>query len=50
MQVVSSRFDIPGANKIEVAKANGAYANLDEILKMPRMDIGDAIDKSGLRG
>ena len=50
MKVVSARFDIPNANKIEVAKAHGAYANLDEILKMPRMDIVDAIDKSGLRG
>ncbi|MCI7364142.1 MAG: NADH-quinone oxidoreductase subunit NuoF [Campylobacter lanienae] len=50
MKVVSARFDIPNANKMEVAKAHGAYANLDEILKMPRMDIVDAIDKSGLRG
>ena len=32
MKVVSARFDIPNANKIEVAKAHGAYANLDEIL------------------
>ncbi len=50
MQVVSARFGIKDAHKIEVAKANGAYANLDAILKMDQDSIIESVDKSGLRG
>lgn len=50
MQVVSSRFSIKNGYKIDVAKANGAYLNLENILKMDRNSIVEAVDKSGLRG
>ncbi len=39
MQVVSSRFSIKNGYKIDVAKANGAYLNLENILKMDRNSI-----------
>ncbi|ALV64154.1 NADH-quinone oxidoreductase subunit NuoF [Campylobacter fetus] len=50
MQVVSSRFSIKDGYKIDVAKSNGAYLNLENILKMDRNLIVEAVDKSGLRG
>lgn len=50
MQVVSSRFHIKDAYKISVAKANGAYKDLDKYLNLDPNLIVEAIDKSGLRG
>lgn len=50
MQVVSARFSIKDAHKIEVAKANGAYLELEKYLNLDREFIVEAIDKSGLRG
>lgn len=50
MQVVSARFSIKDTHKIEVAKANGAYLELEKYLNLDREFIVETIDKSGLRG
>lgn len=48
--VVSARFNIENSASFAVAKANGAYSDLDKILKKDPAEIVEEIDKSGLRG
>lgn len=48
--VVSARFNIENSASFAVAKANGAYSDLDKILKKDPSEIVEEVDKSGLRG
>lgn len=50
VKVLSARFDIPDAHKIEVAKENGAYATLDKVFAMQPEEIIELVKESGLRG
>lgn len=50
VKVLSARFDIPDAHKIEVAKQHGAYSTLDKVLGMSTDDIIACVKDSGLRG
>jgi len=50
VQVLSARFDIPDANRIEVAKRHGAYATLDRVFAMEPAEITEVVKASGLRG
>ncbi|SDP56927.1 NADH-quinone oxidoreductase subunit NuoF [Desulforhopalus singaporensis] len=50
VKILSAKFDIEGANKLEVAKQHGAYANLDRLFSMEPADVIEEVKKSGLRG
>jgi NADH-quinone oxidoreductase subunit F len=50
VQVLSARFDIPDANKIDVAKQHGAYATLEKVFAMQPEEIIEVVKASGLRG
>ncbi len=50
VKILSARFDIEDAHKIEVAKEHGAYATLDKVFSMEPADIIEEVKSSGLRG
>ena len=50
VKVLSARFDIPDAHKIEVAKENGAYATLEKVFSMQPVEVIELVKQSGLRG
>ena len=50
VQVLSARFDIPDAHKIEVAKEHGAYSTLEKVFAMQPEEIIELVKASGLRG
>ena len=50
VKVLSARFDIPDANKIDVAKQNGAYSTLEQVFAMQPEEIIEVVKASGLRG
>jgi NADH-quinone oxidoreductase subunit F len=50
VKVLSARFDIPDAHKIEVAKEHGAYATLEKVFSMQPVDVIELVKQSGLRG
>ncbi len=50
VKLLSARFDIEDANKIEVAKQHGAYATLDKAFSMEPSAVTDEVKNSGLRG
>ena len=50
VKILSARFDIEDANKIEVAKQHGAYATLDKAFSMDPSEITEEVKNSGLRG
>jgi NADH-quinone oxidoreductase subunit F len=50
VKVLSARFDIPDAHKIEVAKENGAYATLEKVFSMQPIEVIELVKQSGLRG
>ena len=50
VQVLSARFDIPDAHRIEVAKEHGAYANLEKVFNMQPEEVIETVKASGLRG
>ncbi len=50
VKVLSTRFDIEDAHKIEVAKKHGAYSVLEKAFSMEPGDVTDIVKNSGLRG
>ncbi|MGD9949843.1 MAG: NADH-quinone oxidoreductase subunit NuoF [Desulfobulbus sp.] len=50
VKVLSTRFDIPDAHKIEVAKENGAYSTLEKVFSMQPEEVIELVKASGLRG
>jgi len=50
VKVLSARFDIPDAHKIEVAKENGAYSTLEKVFSMQPVEVIELVKQSGLRG
>ncbi|WP_028580668.1 NADH-quinone oxidoreductase subunit NuoF [Desulfogranum japonicum] len=50
VKILSARFDIEDAHKIEVAKEHGAYATLDKVFSMEPAEVIEEVKNSGLRG
>lgn len=50
VKVLSARFDIPDAHKIEVAKEHGGYSTLEKVFAMQPEEIIELVKASGLRG
>jgi len=50
VKVLSTRFDIPDAHKIEVAKEHGAYSTLEKVFSMEPSEVIEVVKQSGLRG
>lgn len=50
VKILSARFDIDQAHKLEVAKKHGAYATLDKLFTMTPQEVIDEVKNSGLRG
>ncbi len=50
VKLLSAKFDIPDAHKIEVAKEHGAYSTLDKVFAMQPVDVIEVVKQSGLRG
>jgi NADH-quinone oxidoreductase subunit F len=50
VKILSARFDIPDAHKIEVAKKHGAYATLDTLFATEPSEVTETVKNSGLRG
>jgi len=50
VKILSAKFDIEGANNIEVAKQHGAYATLDKVFAMEPQEVIEVVKNSGLRG
>ncbi len=50
VKILSAKFDIPDAHKIDVAKENGAYSTLDKVFAMEPADVIEEVKNSGLRG
>jgi len=50
VKILSAKFDIKDAHKIEVAKEHGAYSTLDKVFSMKPEDVIEEVKKSGLRG
>lgn len=50
VKILSAKFEIEDAHKLEVAKKHGAYATLDKLFAMEPADVIEEVKKSGLRG
>ncbi|MCP3891387.1 MAG: NADH-quinone oxidoreductase subunit NuoF [Desulfobulbaceae bacterium] len=50
VKILSAKFDIEGANKLETAKKHGAYATLDKVFAMQPQEVIEEVKNSGLRG
>ncbi|MGW8192940.1 MAG: NADH-quinone oxidoreductase subunit NuoF [Desulforhopalus sp.] len=50
VKILSAKFDIEDAHKIDVAKKHGAYSTLDKLFSMKPEDVIDVVKNSGLRG
>ncbi len=50
VKVLSTRFDIPDAHTIEVAKEHGAYSTLEKVFSMEPSEVTEVVKQSGLRG
>lgn len=50
VKILSAKFDIEGANKIDIAKEHGAYSTLDKLFSMEPAEVIEEVKKSGLRG
>jgi len=50
VRILSARFDIKDAHRIEVAKEHGAYQSLDKLFAMDPAAVIEEVKKSGLRG
>jgi NADH-quinone oxidoreductase subunit F len=50
VKILSAKFDIKDAHKIEVAKKHGAYSTLDKVFSMQPEDVIEEVKNSGLRG
>lgn len=50
VKILSAKFDIPDANKLEVAKEHGAYSTLEKVFSMQPEEVIELVKASGLRG
>jgi NADH-quinone oxidoreductase subunit F len=50
VKILSAKFDIKDAHKIEVAKQHGAYSRLDKLFLMEPVAVIEEVKNSGLRG
>lgn len=50
VKILSAKFDIEDAHKIDVAKKHGAYATLDKLFSMEPEEVIEEVKNSGLRG
>ena len=50
VKILSAKFDIPDAHKIDVAKEHGAYSRLDKLFGMTPLEVIEEVKASGLRG
>jgi NADH-quinone oxidoreductase subunit F len=50
VRILSAKFDIKDAHKIEVAKEHGAYSTLEKLFSMTPAEVIEAVKNSGLRG
>ncbi len=50
VKILSAKFDIEDARKIEVAKQHGAYATLEKVFSMKPDEVTEVVKNSGLRG
>lgn len=50
VKILSAKFDIKDAHKIEVAKKHGAYSNLEKLFSMQPEEVTEIVKNSGLRG
>ena len=49
VKILSAKFDIEDAHKIDVAKKHGAYSTLDKLFSMQPEDVIEVVKNSGLR-
>jgi NADH-quinone oxidoreductase subunit F len=50
VKLLSAKFDIKDAHKLEVAKQHGAYSRLDKLFSMEPVAVIEEVKNSGLRG
>ncbi len=50
VRILSARFDIADANRLEVAKEHGAYKTLEKLFAMEPAAVIEEVKASGLRG
>ncbi len=50
VKILSAKFDIKDAHKIEVAKQHGAYSRLEKLFSMEPSAVTEEVKNSGLRG
>lgn len=50
VKVLSAKFDIADANKLEIAKEHGAYGTLEKVFAMEPAEVTEVVKASGLRG
>jgi NADH-quinone oxidoreductase subunit F len=50
VKILSAKFDIKDAHKLEVAKQHGAYSRLDKLFSMEPVAVTEEVKNSGLRG
>jgi NADH-quinone oxidoreductase subunit F len=50
VKILSAKFDIEDAHKLEIAKQHGAYATIDKLFAMKPEEVIDEVKRSGLRG
>ncbi|BCL62572.1 hypothetical protein DGMP_32650 [Desulfomarina profundi] len=49
VKILSAKFDMKDANRLEVAKQHGAYATLDKLFSMKPEEVIAEVRDSGLR-
>lgn len=50
VKILSARFDIDNAHRIDVARTHGAYQTLDKLFAMAPVEVIEEVKASGLRG
>ncbi len=50
VKILSAKFDIKDAHKLEVAKQHGAYSRLEKLFSMEPTAVTEEVKNSGLRG
>jgi NADH-quinone oxidoreductase subunit F len=50
VKILSAKFDIKDAHKIEVARKHGAYSQLEKLFSMEPVAVIEEVKNSGLRG
>ena len=50
VKILSAKFDIEDAHRLEIAKQHGAYATIDKLFAMKPEEVIEEVKRSGLRG